>query len=166
MSVAAGANALVYDAAANDKTLANMGTTMILAVFLRKTVYIACIGDSRAYCASPEREIQLTRDHTVVQMLVDIGEITPEDAKTHPKRHWITRAVGVEPQVNADFVVHDLADDDIVLLCSDGLYNYLGHGALYDILKRCAEEKSAEALIELAKAGGGGDNITAVVYCG
>jgi protein phosphatase len=161
--VVAGANVLVREAAAEDESLAHMGTTLILAVFLRGSVYIACVGDSRAYLASPDRELQLTRDHTVVQMLVDIGEVTPEDAKVHPKRHLITRAVGAEPDIDADFIVQDLKPDDIVLLCSDGLYNYLEPGTLYEILKRCADEKSASSLIELAKERGGADNITAVV---
>jgi len=163
ISVVSGANALVYEAALGDESLAHMGTTIILAVFLREAVYIACVGDSRVYLASPARELQLTRDHTVVQMLVDIGEITPEDAKVHPKRHLITRAIGAEPDVDADFIVQDLMPDDIVLLCSDGLYNYLEPGTLYETLRRCADEKSASSLIEFAKESGGADNITAIV---
>ena len=162
-SVVAGANALVHEAAGKDEDLSHMGTTIILAVFLRATLYIACVGDSRAYIVSQTRELQLTRDHTVVQMLVDIGEITPEDAKVHPKRHLITRAIGAEPSVDADFIVQDLSPDDIVLLCSDGLYNYLEPGTFYDILKRCADEKSTSTLIDIAKERGGADNITAVV---
>lgn len=165
MSAVSGANALVFAAAEKDKALAGMGTTMILAVFFRSTLYIACVGDSRVYCVSPQRQIQVTHDHTVVQMLVDLGEITPEDAKTHPKRHFITRAVGVGNSVDADFIVQELEPDDVVLICSDGLYGYLQSGALYDILKLCLDKNNAEPLIDLAKAGGGADNITAIV-CG
>lgn len=165
MSAVAGANALVYDAATKDGALSGMGTTMILSVFFRDTLYIACVGDSRVYCVSPDGQLQLTRDHTVVQMLVDIGEITPEDAKTHPKRHFITRAVGVGSNVEADFIVRELMPDDVVLMCSDGLYGYLQQETLYGLLKLCLDQKSAEPLIELAKSGGGADNITAIV-CG
>ncbi len=163
MSAVAGANAIVFDAAQKDTNLTGMGTTLIIAVFVRKTLYIACVGDSRVYCVSAERELQLTRDHTVVQMLVDIGEITAEDAKTHPKRHFITRAVGVGDKVEADFVVHELNDDDVALLCSDGLYNYLQTNALFGLVEAALSGVNAQPLIDFAKAGGGADNITAIV---
>lgn len=162
-SAISGASALIYDAAQKDNNLAGMGTTMILAVFLRDTIYVACVGDSRVYCVSPARELQLTHDHTVVQMLVDIGEITPEDARTHPKRHFITRVVGISPDVEADFIAQELAPDDITLLCSDGFYGYLEPGELYGLLSHCLEIESAHPLIDLAKERGGHDNITAVV---
>lgn len=165
LSAISGANALVYDMAKKDETLSGMGTTMIVAVFLERTLYVAYVGDSRVYCVSRERELQLTRDHTVVQMLVDLGEITDEDAKTHPKRHYITRAVGVSPTVEADFTVHELCDGEMVLICSDGLYSYLEEGLLYRLLEASADRGSAAALIDFAKSGGGADNITAVVYC-
>lgn len=165
LSAVSGANALVYDAAEKDGSLKGMGTTMILAVFLRDTLYLACVGDSRCYCVSPERELQLSHDHTVVQMLVDVGEITPEDARTHPKRHFITRAVGVAATVEADFIVHELEEDDIVLLCSDGLYSYLLPNTLYGMLRDCVDRSGVEPLIDFAKSCGGSDNITAIV-CG
>lgn len=165
LSAVSVANALVYDAAQKDKRLAGMGTTMILAVFLRDVLYLACVGDSRVYCVSRLQELQLSHDHTVVQMLVDVGEITPEDARTHPKRHFITRAVGVAAAVEADFIVHELQEDDIVLICSDGLYHYLQPETLYGLLRDCVDRRGVESLIELAKSGGGSDNITAIV-CG
>jgi len=158
-----GANALVYDMAVSNPDLEGMGTTLIIAVLQGSQLYVAFVGDSRVYTASPTRELQLTKDHTVVQMLLDIGEISPEDAESHPKRHYITRAVGVAPTVNADFLVHTLAPDELVLLCSDGLYHYLEAGALYAALHQCVREKSADSLIQLAKDRGGADNITVVV---
>lgn len=164
VSAVSGANALVYGAAQKDENLNGMGTTMIVAVFSGKTLYIACVGDSRVYCVSQDRELQLTHDHTVVQMLVDLGEITAGEAKTHPKRHYITRAVGVASSVEPDFIVQELGFGDIVLICSDGLYNYLEEGMFYALLEAATSYGSAEPLIDFAKAGGGADNITAVVY--
>lgn len=163
LSAVAGANALVYEAAKADGSLAGMGTTMILAVFLRGELFVAYVGDSRVYLVSEGEERQLTKDHTVVQMLVDIGEITQEDAKTHPKRHFITRAVGVASAVEPDYIVEKLYEGDLALLCSDGLYHYLRPGELPALLESCAENHSAGELVALAKAGGGTDNITAVV---
>lgn len=163
LSAVTGANALVYEAAQKDPALAGMGTTMIAAVFLEDHMYLACVGDSRVYQVSPERERQISRDHTVVQMLLDNGEITAEDAAHHPKRHFITRAVGVAPGIDVDFHVQKLAEEEIVLLCSDGLYNYLQGGELYAALSRCVEDQSVQSLIDFALAAGGSDNVTAIV---
>ena len=162
-SAITGANALVYERAAADPALSGMGTTMIVAVFSAATLYVAYVGDSRVYLASPREERQLSKDHTVVQMLVDIGEITEADARIHPKRHYITRAVGVSATVDVDFLAETLVEDDIVLFCSDGLYTYMTPGSYYELLSRCIAEGSVRVLIELAKEAGGSDNITAVV---
>lgn len=164
-SAIAGANALVFDEASKDEKLKGMGTTMILAVFLKDMLYAAYVGDSRVYYVCEDGESQLTRDHTVVQMLVDMGEITSEEAKNHPKKHFITRAVGASAQIEADFIAQSLGEGDLVLVCSDGFYNYLEPGELKGLLKTCMEKKSVQPLIEHAKSGGGSDNITAIV-CG
>lgn len=162
-SAIAGANALVHEAAAKDPELFGMGTTMIVCATISEILYVAYVGDSRVYCVSPGRELQLSKDHTVVQMLVDMGEISPQDAISHPKRHYITRSVGVSEQVEADFLVHALSPEDIVLLCSDGLYNYLTAGTVYEKLAACDLTESAQPLITLANSSGGADNITAVL---
>jgi protein phosphatase len=163
-SAVAGANAIVFDAAQKDAALDGMGTTMILAVFNADDLYVCYVGDSRVYLASANGARQVTRDHTVVQMLVDMGEITPEEAKTHPKRHFITRAVGVGPTVEADFIAERLSSGEIALLCSDGLSGYLQTEGLYGLLLPCLKESSAHPLIDYAKKAGGADNITAVVF--
>ena len=158
-----GANALVHDAAEKDPALQGMGTTLIIAVIQGRQLFVSYVGDSRVYTASPTQENQVTKDHTVVQMLLDIGEITEQDAQSHPKRHYITRAVGVSPTVEADFIVCDLAPDELVFICSDGMYHYLPAGGLYALLHRCVREESVDSLIALAKDGGGTDNITVIV---
>lgn len=162
-SIVSGANAVVYEKAKQDPSLKGMGTTMILAVISEGILYITSVGDSRVYLVDSENEIQLTKDHTVVQMMVDKGEITKEDALSHPKRHYITRAVGVSPIIEPDFLVRKLGNEQIVLLCSDGLYNYLSPGDLYPLLLRCVKDENVDILMELARDSGGADNITAVV---
>jgi len=170
MSAAAGANALVYSDSRENPELEGMGTTLVIAVVSGERVYVTYVGDSRVYYVNGYKEsTQLTKDHTVVQMLVDLGEISPEEALTHPKRHFITRAVGVTPSVEADFADHHFLPGDSLLLCSDGLYGYVGPDQLtgrllHEHLAQCRRSGGAQTLIELAKAiGGGGDNITAVV---
>ena len=167
-SAVAGANALVFDAAQQDPSLTGMGTTLIIAVVQKGSVFISSVGDSRVYHLGGGEAVQLTKDHTVVQMLLDMGEITQEEADTHPKRHFITRAIGVSPQVDADFLEHSFAPGDMLLICSDGLYNYAGKenmsaAALSSLLHDSKAAGSVERLITLAKDGGGGDNITAVL---
>jgi len=171
MSAAAGANALVFDAASQNPHYAGMGTTLVAAVVSGESVYISSVGDSRVYHINKGGQHQLTRDHTVVQMLLDVGEISQEEVAEHPKRHFITRAVGVMPQVDADFIEHTFAPGDMLLLCSDGLYNCVGQDnmaqtALFAHLEKSVQSGSVDNLIELAKnVGGGTDNITAVLIC-
>ena len=171
MSAAAGANALVYDAVQKDPNLAGIGTTLVIAVVLGERVFVTYVGDSRVYYLSGFEEQQLTKDHTVVQVLLDIGEISEDEAQTHPKRHYITRAVGVSPSVEADFIEHPFLQGDMLLLCSDGFYNYAGaenmaSPAFCVHLRKSRKAGSVDNLIELAKkVGGGGDNITAVLIC-
>lgn len=162
-TIFSGANAQIFEQSQKDPQLKGMGTTMIVAVMKEKALYIGSVGDSRVYVANPEGEEQLTKDHTVVQLMVDRGELTREEAQEHPKRHFITRAVGVGDVVEMDFYVYTLEEKDIVLLCSDGLYSYLQPDTLYSHLEKAVETNSATNLIALAKAGGGADNITAVV---
>ena len=169
MSAVAGANALVFDAAQQNPDMAGMGTTLIIAVAAQDSVFISSVGDSRVYYLGEGQQQQLTKDHTVVQMLLDIGEISPEEAETHPKRHFITRAIGVSPTVDADFYEHLFRPGDMLLLCSDGFYNYAGSEnltgeALYAHLQQSRQAGNVDNLIELAKSvGGGGDNITALL---
>lgn len=162
-SVFSAANALIYDMAQKHDELKGMGTTMVLAVIKDSYLFIGSVGDSRAYLSSPEEDIQITKDHTIVQMMVDSGELSNEEAQSHPKRHFITRAVGVSETVEMDFYVAELKEDDITLICSDGLYAYLDFQGIYELLLECTEQENVEPLISIAKNGGGADNITAVI---
>lgn len=161
----AAANSVVYDAAQADSALSGMGTTLVGAVVLARNAHFIHAGDSRAYLLRNDLLTQLTVDHTVVQMLIDRGEITPEDAKNHPQRHYITRAVGVAPQISYDIFSVDLLPNDTILLCSDGLYNYMSHEDLSALTAIAARRQSVAPLIDRANENGGGDNITAVLCC-
>ena len=161
-SAFAGANALVIETAKQDESLAGMGTTMIAAVRLGENLYLSNVGDSRAYLLSQDKEVLLSRDHTLVQMMVDSGELSYQEAQNHPNRHYLTRAVGADAALDVDFSVHQLSGGDIVLLCSDGLYNYFEPGSVYALVHAAMEAGSADSLIEYAISGGGSDNITAV----
>ena len=162
-SAFSGANALVYEKASEDNALSGMGTTMIASVRTADALYIAHVGDSRVYLLREDSEKILTRDHTLVQMMIDSGKLTEEEALVHPKRNYLTRAVGVSPVVDVEFQVYSLNNTDIALLCSDGFYHYLEVGQLRGLVSECSAANSADAMINHAKAGGGGDNITVVL---
>ena len=161
----AAANAAVYDKAKSDPSLKGMGTTLDCAVITGKTAHILHAGDSRVYLLRDDLLSPLTTDHTVVQMLLERGDITAEAAKTHPQRNYITRAVGVERDIRFDIFTIDLQSDDALLACSDGLYNYIGHNDLCALTSICVKQHDVQPLIDLANENGGGDNITAVLCC-
>lgn len=141
-----------------------IGTTCVAAIVFNKTAYIVNVGDSRAYQlftdGNDECIRQITKDHSHVRELVDRGVITEEEAKTHPKRSKITRAIGAEDEVTPDYFELDMNDDDMLLLCSDGLSAY---GDDFDILDICFDNKPrdcCEALVSYANDNGGHDNVS------
>ncbi len=162
-SAGAAANAAVYARSKEDLSLKGMGTTLSGVVVTGETAHIIHAGDSRVYLLRDDLLHQLTTDHTVVQMLMDRGDLTAEAAKSHPQRHYITRAVGVEKQLDFDIFTVDLAPDDAFLVCSDGLYNFVAPEELAALTAVCVRKKNAQPLIDAANANGGGDNITAAL---
>lgn len=162
-SLFSSANALIYDEACQEESLQGMGTTMVAAILLDSTLYMAWVGDSRGYLVSPDGLRQITKDHTMVQMMLDNGELSQEDAQVHPKRHYITRAVGVAPTVEMDFVVEQVEPSQYVLICSDGLYNFIQWDNIYTELSQTLQENNLQSIIQQANEAGGGDNITLIV---
>ena len=124
------ANIEIYDMALKNPNLSGMGTTAVAAVIRQNTAVIAYVGDSRAYKVS-EEIVQLTTDHSVVQSLIENGRLKPEEAKFHPRKNVITRAIGVEENVLADSCEVSLTTGDYLLLCTDGLTNFI------DIKEEC-----------------------------
>ena len=164
ISAAAKANDVVYAKSQEDPALSGMGTTIVSAMITGGHLYIAHAGDSRAYLYSDGALKLLTKDHSVVQSLLDSGYITPEQAEHHVYKNLITRALGTEPEVPADFNIYSIGDDAYVLLCTDGLTNYLKTEEIANIIRNNGVKGTAEALVQAANDNGGGDNITAVVF--
>lgn len=155
-------NMQIYDMAIRQEELSGMGTTVVAVIVMGNTAVLAHVGDSRVYKINKEM-IQLTKDHSVVQTLLETGEITEEDAKTHPKKNVITRALGVEENVIVDSMQLEIEQDDILLMCTDGLTSYSDENDILKLIEKSERESAVDKLIELAKNGGGGDNITIVL---
>lgn len=158
------ANALVYQKSKQTPDLSGMGTTVVLTVIKNDMAYIAHVGDSRAYHIGKGMIRQITKDHTMVQYLIETGELTPEEAKDHPKKHLITRAVGVEESVSVDYNETELKKGDKVLICSDGLSNLVTEEEILSVVnKNNAVSDAVDILINLANERGGNDNVTIVI---
>jgi PPM family protein phosphatase len=158
------ANKAVVEAVADDYTLSGMGTTLTLGLFLPNgTAQIAHIGDSRLYLYRDGELRQLTRDHTLVADLVALGQITAEQAETHPRRNLVTRVIGT-PDIDVDEFEIELAAGDRVVICSDGLNSMLRDREIEARLaKASSPSEAAWSLVEAANAAGGNDNTTVAV---
>ena len=155
------ANIEVFEKASKSEALKGMGTTAVVAVVNNENAIIANVGDSRIYIVNDSIN-QLTKDHSVVQSLLESGKITQNDAMVHPEKNVITRALGAEPDVAVDTAQLPLNKGDTLLLCTDGLTNFVNS---YDILNTFKEKEASlvpESLVDLANKAGGGDNITVV----
>ncbi len=155
------ANISVFDMAQANAKLAGMGTTVVCVLIADDVAYIAHAGDSRAYLLNSAIQ-PLTRDHSIVQEMVDTGRLTKDEAKVHPSKNIITRALGVLPDIRVDFYEQPLNGEDILLLCTDGLTNFVEEDAILELAKTCKENDFAETLVAKALENGGGDNVTVV----
>ena len=154
----------LVERAENDPNLAGMGTTCIALLRSSNKLAMVHIGDSRAYLLRDGKLTQVTHDHTLVQFLVDHGQLTPEEAEHHPKRNVIMRALGDTPgDVELDESVREAMPGDRWLLCSDGLFGVVAHETIEETLSRRNLNAAGEKLIELALAGGAPDNVTVVL---
>lgn len=156
------ANKDIYNLSLTDEKYEGMGTTVVAAILTDKFVYIAHAGDSRAYMITSGNLVQLTRDHSVVQSMIENGEITVEEAVNHPKKHIITRALGVDSEIKIDFCQEEFDDGEILLLCTDGLTNFCKPDEILNLLGDDAYFEYAGRLVSAANRNGGGDNITVV----
>ncbi len=154
------ANAEVYRRSVADPDLAGMGTTVVAAFVAGGSAYIIHVGDSRAYLIKDTGILQITSDHSVVQQLVDSGEISPEAARTHPQKNIITKAIGVDGYLSYDCCRVILDKGDVLLLCTDGLTNMVSDSEIFRLV---SQSRDVSALIDAALDGGGSDNITAVL---
>ena len=154
-------------ASAQKESLSGMGTTIAALRFDDGDYQIAWVGDSRVYLLRENELIQLTHDHSLVQLMVDRGDISPEEAESHPRRNIITRSLGSAGtgRVDVDTVGGEVCAEDTFLLCSDGLNGELNDALILEIMLRMQDEPAdaAKALVRRAVAAGGRDNVTAVV---
>jgi PPM family protein phosphatase len=160
-----GANDAVLEKSASDQELHGMGTTLT-AGMLGSDGYLTVghVGDSRAYLVRDGELTQITNDHSLVEEMVRGGELTPEQAEVHPQRSIITRALGIDPQVEVDEYPIDLQPGDRILLCSDGLTTMVRPDEIANILNREHDPKrAAQLLVDAANEAGGEDNVTAVI---
>ena len=157
------ANRAVFDESTREASHKGMGTTAVCALVRDGVAHIAHAGDSRAYLYRAGELRQLTRDHSMVQQLVEAGQITSDEAEHHPHKNLITRALGIEPEMQYDYLRENVQDGDVLLLCSDGLSGFVPDDQLRDILQRTPFFVTPRKLIERALAAGGQDNITALL---
>lgn len=156
-------NSEVLKKAKEFKDYEGMGTTLVVATLTGHMLHVANIGDSRLYIINDELR-QVTRDHSLVEEMVSIGEIDRKDARTHDKKNIITRAVGGAEKVMADFFTIDIEKKDKILMCSDGLTNMVEDSVIKQIIIGNNDiEKAAEELLALANQNGGKDNISIII---
>ena len=159
------ANAAIFRRARSDPACDGMGTTMVGALVWDKTLWVVNVGDSRAYLVRGEEIRRLTRDHSVVEDLVARGKVTPEQARRHPQRNLITRALGTTPKVKADLFRETAQKGDVLILCSDGLSGEVTDEELRrEILAGGTAEEMTGRLMDRALAQGAPDNVTVVLF--
>ena len=158
------ANSTVYNLSLKDPSLKGMGTTLELCVIAENTSYIAHIGDSRIYHITKENITKKTKDHSLVEYMIDTGDITREEAANHPQKNVITRALGIDADTKADISYFRVFKGDTILLCSDGLTNMLTEEQIFCVISSAQSPKDcAHTLVRLANDAGGTDNISVVL---
>lgn len=157
------ANKKLVETAKTDINLLGMGTTVVLLTIIGRKIYVANVGDSRLYLLNTTIR-QITRDHSLVEEMVRMGELDRDSAKIHPDRNIITRAIGVTEELEIDFFELELEENDQILMCSDGLSNMLYDEDIKNIAAEQGEiVKNALRLVERANENGGSDNITVIM---
>ena len=158
------ANISVFEQSQLSEDYAGMGTTLVAALTYPRATLVLNIGDSRAYLINADGVQCITRDHSVVEMMVQRGELTPEQAKTHPSKNLITRAVGTEETVFSDVFRVETEPEDCILLCSDGLSNQMAdQEILFEVVHGARRDDCCRRLLEIAKNRGAPDNVTSVL---
>lgn len=166
------ANDEVYRYSRGHLGMKGMGTTIVATLIIDKTIFALNVGDSRVYCLKGSKIKQITKDHSYVQYLIDIGQITEEEAQASPNKNIITRAVGTERKVEGDVYKETVTDGTFVLLCTDGLSNFVDTVTMCDIVSNDYNARNIDEiglgirtrkLVDTANDNGGSDNITAVL---
>lgn len=158
------ANTAVYENAQLNEEMSGMGTTLVAVLAVGKNAYFVNVGDSRGYLMNRMGIQRVTVDHSLVELMVQRGELTSEQAKTYPGKNFITRAVGTEKTVISDLYVAALRQGDCILLCSDGLTNHLAdQELLFEVIHGVKKQDCCQRLLGIAKERGAPDNVTVVL---
>lgn len=158
------ANARLLEEASKQMELAGMGTTMVVTTICGHYAYTANVGDSRLYLIADDEIRQITKDHSLVEEMVRLGQITKEEARCHPDKNIITRAIGASKQVDVDFFDYKLEPDSVLLMCSDGLSNMVEENEILRIVIGDGSiGERAQTLINTANDHGGRDNIAVIL---
>ena len=158
------ANFTVFDQAAQFEEFSGMGTTLVAALIRDNKATLVNVGDSRVYGINRNGIHQLTKDHSLVQMMVDRGDLTPEVAKSYPGKNLITRAIGTEPMVMCDIYHKEVNKGDYLLLCTDGLSTVMDdQEILFEVVHGVHKERCCQRLLDIAKNRGAPDNVTSVL---
>ena len=158
------ANFTVFDQSAQFEEFDGMGTTLVAAVVRKNKATIVNVGDSRAYGINRTGIHQISKDHSLVQMMVDRGDLTPEVAKSYPGKNFITRAIGTEPMVLCDIFHWPVTKGDYLLLCSDGLSNLMDdQEILFEVAHGVNKHQCCKRLLDIAKRRGAPDNVTSIL---
>lgn len=163
ISAVEGANLTVYKMAMEDPDLAGMGTTCDLVFVRGEIAHVVHVGDSRTYSIRDGKILQITEDHSLVQEMVRRGELTPDQAMKHPNKNLITRALGVTHEVHIDYIEAEFSEGDVLLICSDGLSNFVSKADMVRTAQENKGELMIDTLVEIAKRHGGHDNITVTI---
>jgi protein phosphatase len=158
------ANFTVFDQAMQFEEFSGMGTTLVAALVRGRDLTVINVGDSRIYRVNRSGIRQLSVDHSLVQMMVDRGELTPELARTYPGKNFITRAIGTEPVVESDLFHYYVDRGDCLLLCSDGLSNMMDdQEILFEVIHGTNKQMCCQRLLDIAKNRGAPDNVTSIM---
>lgn len=158
------ANFTVFDQSQQFEEFLGMGTTLVALLIQGKDVTIVNVGDSRAYSVNQNGIKRLTKDHSLVQMMVERGELTQERARTYPGKNLITRAIGTEPVVECDLFHHKVERGDCLFLCSDGLSNMMDdQEILFEVVHGINKQYCCQRLLDIAKSRGAPDNVTSIL---
>ena len=158
------ANQDILDYTAENPEASGMGTTSVCAVVKDNQIHLANVGDSRAYRVSDDEICRVTKDHSYVQALIDEGEITEEQAREHPRKNEITRAVGIMPSIEVDTMKLTLGSDESLLLCCDGVIAHLSDDDIHKIIRDSPDPQTAcQEIVDMANERGGSDNISLII---
>ena len=158
------ANFTVFDQSAQFEEFSGMGTTLVAVLVQGRTATFVNVGDSRGYHINRGGITQVTKDHSLVQLMVDRGELSPERAKSYPGKNFITRAVGTEPTVQMDIFHKELVKGEFLLLCSDGLSNLLDdQEILFEVVHGVYKNNCCKRMLRIARRRGAPDNVTSVL---